>query len=745
MTDTQLRRIEAEWTWETLTPMHCGSGVARPGYADRLLQRDRSGRPVMVGDAVKGALRLAAEQILGWQGYVASYGATAEPTHPLLAALFGGHAEQRYSAARLDPAGGGRVATMVVPSTAIDRHSGRALDNTLRGVEILAPGARFAASCTVRVPADRCEPALTLLVAALAAAESVGAKAGIGWGRVKLAALSIAVDGEQRQPFDLLSETRLVAVDAHDQRPIATPQAISRSTSSWLAAPCWWRITVLLREPTTIGNRPDVSNTIATLDAIPATTLRGALRRAWLLDGVTESDVESCLGPGSRWTPAVPAHAGGDGAFTPLVRAPLSFIREKDEEGFNSPHGIHDILAAHAPPERDETGQKLQWRPLGEGWMSVEPAGADAPPHLAAAGVERELRMHVARDYRTGSKRQGALFAREAICPADDTAAQPAFVAYARLPGDVVWPDEILLGRRTSAGNGLAAIRAERVEAPWPKPWTADGAARAARRQPDDVVLVQLLSPALLRDRGGHWLRTVDRASWASILGGTAEQILGVDEQMPANGSLARTGSFHVPGWMSTWRHGRAPVTCLTAGSAWRLRFDSNAAAAKARGTLLRLAEDGFGERRHEGYGWLAVDPLWLGWPAAVGQAVAARDSRPPQAARPWPGCESISRDWLVQIARDLPERLADDVRGPLQALALRARGAASPADCQAVLGYCAKMAEERPRPSQWRHLRTGEVARDLLARGAERGGDHLRFVIEALLIRAARAREVQP
>ena len=62
----------------------------------------------------------------------------------------------------------------------------RARDDTLRKVEQLEPGGDFASSFIATVPGDEIEAVATFLLAALTATETVGGKAGGGFGRVTL-------------------------------------------------------------------------------------------------------------------------------------------------------------------------------------------------------------------------------------------------------------------------------------------------------------------------------------------------------------------------------------------------------------------------------------------------------------------------------------------------------------------------------------------------------------------------------
>src|SRR4051794_40665131 len=105
-----MRHLEITWTWLTTSPMHCGSGFSRPGVADDLVQRDVAGNAVIPGDAVKGALRMSAHQVLDWLGKNEEYKGkqTSEPSEgSLLAHVFGGRARAHFRPATCT--GGGKT------------------------------------------------------------------------------------------------------------------------------------------------------------------------------------------------------------------------------------------------------------------------------------------------------------------------------------------------------------------------------------------------------------------------------------------------------------------------------------------------------------------------------------------------------------------------------------------------------------------------------------------------------------
>lgn len=758
-------RLEMTWTWTTLSSLHCGSGLSEPGYADRLVQTDLKGNPVLLGDAVKGALRMSAEQVLSWlkandaHYHHSSHTGSAEPEHAVLAALFGGAGRQHYAPGTL---GSTAVAKTVTAATAIDRHSGRAKDDTLRYIESVDRGARFECRCTIWFDREQLvEPSITLLLAALAATESVGAKAGIGWGKVKSEDAKVivvpAAAGASEDVVDCdaaLDWKRLEVLAASGDLPAdagATKPFLATTLPAAAPAPLqWWKLTVNLDEPTCFGSRPDVSNKVATLDAIPATALRGALREAWLRLGIHESAILQLLGSESRWTPAVPAVASQRNLI-PCVPIPQSFSRAKEEAGFGSPNGIQDDLSDAAVDNDRDTSVPLQRRPVGEGWMSLVSADPQ-PPQLRALKTQehKEMRMHVARDYMTGSKRTGALFAREALTPTDSR----GFIAYVGLPASapVQWPPTVFLGKRRSAGNGQARIHVERVEGtqrPWPKSWFESQVALVSSPSPSGTtanrhtdVFVQLLSSAIMRDGNGMPLLTLGLSEW--------EQLLWMPPASPPTGwalpegFLRRTAARSVPSWMMTWKHGRAGVSCIIAGSVWRIRCKDRSLAFTVRRQLAALAAVGLGERGHEGFGWFVIDPPWLGhW--RIAQGTDASSEKPPTGSRrAWPGCENVAADISALAQRVRRLNVPSTLHSPLQELASRARGATAEHIRGTLLPFCDRMAERARESNRWRLLKDGPHPTDVrgVLNDYAATPDLFRFALEALLIRATPTKE---
>ena len=726
--------IRVAWRWNSTSPLHVGSGLSQPGVADNLVHRDHRGNPIIPGEAVKGALRMAAEQVAAWLGAPQDYSATgnAEPTSRPLARLFGGKGAARCTAATLvgesESTGNGSGADRRSPpderphvftSTAIDRATGTARDDTLRKTEFVPRGRQFEARYTASVADDEIEEVVTLLLAALASVESLGGRAGIGWGRVELVSVSSAVvgvdDKEGERPWEpaaAVTPDRLEKLKAalscriplHESAPTADAgirsahRTASESTETGPASSSrWFKLSIELQEPTCLPDLPEFSNQVTTQDSIPATTLRGALAGYWRRSGRSEADVRSWLSDATVWTPALRSIAGA-----PAVPAPRSFVTTKRAHGKVPP--VHDTFRPQAPTAKDD--EPLQWRTLAGGTIRWNGSQAIVPER-----AERATRMHVARDYRTGSKQTGALYARESLAPGTRFVAwvyvpQAAFagVSHSR-DGDSaannetsVEPLELLIGKRLSAGNGRAAVHVECADGPQFFVCADD-----ARADSCDV-FVQLVSPALIYDPDGYPRRTVDPAWWASeFVGEGADEIeLRTDAE---SDRASRTAPGRRGGWMGTWRHARAAVTTIEAGSVWRLCCRTPKEADRLRKRLRGRGR--IGERAHEGFGWIAVDPPWLGRKGT--DKLDTTEAEPPQPkgqATPWPGV-TMSACTLAGIARDFAQKkVTEETARAYQEIAARVRVApeetsAAKAHFEGLKTLCAERADRRE--SKWK------------------------------------------
>jgi hypothetical protein len=687
--------------------------------ADRLVCVDGEGKPYIRGDAVKGALRMSAAQVLEWlrRGRSDRSAIRSEDTGgAAYGRLFGGRGHAHFEAGRLMNTHHIRA----LASTAIDKESGVARDDHLRQVQIVDAGARFRCKCTWWVPDPLAEPVRTLAVAALLTTESVGGRAGVGWGQVRV------VDGEGTTGLTaVVGERRLMAL--LDPAPSPQPPAIRARPAA--GDKVWYRLDITLEEPACFTRLPDLANQIATQDAIPATTLRGAFHAVWRRADAGDDEIQQWLGEGTRWSPGFPADAEG----RPCVPVPLSFRRVKGQDGFASPDGLRDGLCDESPPSTVIRGgheERLRWMPVEIRWMQFQPAEkAEGRARIAPRRLDGAIdtHMHVARNDVTGSKATGMLFTRESLLPVESARHH---VAWVHAPRGCPFGEaaEVFLGKRTSAGYGRATVEVTPGEAPkWP----------AASDEKSVTVRVQLLSHALVLGREGLPLRTLKPDDWADLLPDVQR------DDFDPKGTRARSAAVLVGGWMVPWGHLRAGQTCIERGSVWHLQCSDAEAANRVRKALQAKVESGLGERVHEGFGWLVVDPPWLGGPVPPGGAGTGTDESENRrraeagSAGKWPGCEDGNPEEMRKIARDpAMSKVESSLQRPLQDLASRVRG--RPDASKAVTGamdWCGKMAD-RVKPQQWEPLMDGKPLRTILETAAHHPA-LFRFALQAMLIRA--------
>ena len=747
------QQFVVSWTWTFESPVHCGAGLSRPGVADALILRDprvagMDAPPWLTGDAVKGALRMSAEQVASWLGKSQTYeaGEPAEPKARPLALLFGGDAMAHVGMPQRIIAGDAtQTRVQVLASTAIDRSTGTADPQSLRQIEALFGAEQFRIEVSVDVDASDAKAVETLLLAAVSATEVVGAKGGIGWGRVKHTDVIVRRGETQLTPAEwaeFLSKPRLdhLQVSLDERRSPFASWVAPATKPEMVAEPfAWYQLRIDLHEPTSLPSAPEISNHLRTDVILRASTLRGALAREWRRTGVGIDKILARLGDRTRWSPGLPTQGGR--CFFP---APLSFQGAKrqarDEDSL-----IIDGLRRERP--RDASGQPLQTKVLG-GFVRYD---ADAKKLVQLGASLTETRMHVHRDWSTGSKRAGALFSRERLI-----AGRTGFVAWALVPPDAAPPNgtiNVTLGKRPSAGSGSATITMRPVAMP-----DLDevlGPIQTGKADPemtDRDVIVELVSPAIVRGKHGHPLRSLSVTEWRDNvdLRDVGLIVESTTSSLQSGSSRQQVGSSEHGSWMSTWGHPRGRTTTVAAGSVWRFRCDSAPHAEELREKLRTIRQ--IGERQHEGFGWLAVDPTWirLKEPALdTGQLMSAGRRPSGKGKRQeWPGCQAADRDRLMEIVGALDalgplSGLGQSVADPLHELARRAARAETSDDVHKIRDFCKTWAQDHP--ERWGDLKEGTDlwnVLDLAWRRASADPSVLRFAIDAVTTRVISQRE---
>jgi CRISPR/Cas system CSM-associated protein Csm3 (group 7 of RAMP superfamily) len=187
--------------WLITGPLHIGTGLARAGYADRVMRVGRDGRPYLSGEAVKGSIRGTAERLVRWLVPSAprELKDRSTPNHAVLRRIFQpdalGTPYYRFGSATES---GGAKAPATRAQTAIEPTTGSALNETLRVTEVWPSNALF--KFHIRGFAGnwnegRDRNDVLVLLAAVAATDSVAGRKGTGLGRITLRLLKTSVDG----------------------------------------------------------------------------------------------------------------------------------------------------------------------------------------------------------------------------------------------------------------------------------------------------------------------------------------------------------------------------------------------------------------------------------------------------------------------------------------------------------------------------------------------------------------------
>jgi len=387
----------------------------------------------------------------------------------------------------------------------------------------------------------------------------------------------------------------------------------------------WWRVTVNLEEPFSCSARPAVSNELQTTEYIPATTLRGGLASELARNG-RGKQLAQWFGVGG------PLFSNGWPIVrdVPLIPMPLCLVRDKYDVGdFDGNFGVYNTLTRPFAQLPRQTGlHRHQWVRLKRRWLQVDAQGKI----IASVDIDPETAMHVGLYYGRQSVRGSALYSRSQIKPNEK------FVGWVWDSASVIKdpPRKVFLGKRRSAGNGAASLDWDSET--WP--WNTTAGSQSC--------IIQLLSDAILPcpDRGGFRLGLTDK---------DLQPLFGPN--MAIGQACAATET--VGGWSSTWGLPRERAITVRAGSAYLLDNVS-----------MSPPVPSVGLRTNEGFGWLAVETVWLrqGGKAAIFQTNQSRPEPKTEPPSAWPGAHLTQRQ-MSEIEVALRAR-KDDFKGHRRRLA---------------------------------------------------------------------------
>ena len=611
-----------------LSPLTSAAGEGRVGFVDRDVAFDDLGLPIIPGRRLKGLWREAYRDIFdAWR----QCGESPVPEE----LIFGEPGRERGVGAGSFHVGNAAIIQSselkpwlkylqhpgvrklhfdevlthfanVRAQTAIDRHTGAALENTLRLTRTLKAGLKFRAGVRfAEPPRDELTNALALGAAAL---RHMGTARTRGLGRVRCRL--IARDGDGRE-LDLTGRilscnggklpTAVHSSDPPSTAGNAATQSLSPAgTGGKIGVPTHFlRYRLTLRGPIVIPVAEGDPNMVMTRQDIPGSHMLGAAAWQYLRQSgnspAKRQFRRAFLDGGLRFLTAYP-EAGGlesvDGPPRRMIPVPHSIRRFKDEEG------ITDF--AETPPDdrsRPRATRRVDSRyaNLGDGSFETQAVKTELNFHHARAGDRRKGRA---------TKVSGAVFVYEAIQPGQPF--QGAVLGTKCLLNDLLeWMkgvSSIAIGRSRGAQYGEAAF--EWIDHDGPhclqglSEWDGFLVNRpAGLTNKEKKLFITTLSPMLTVNDHGHPEARFPLADLA--------QVLKVDS-CGLQLSRCYTRTELVGGYQTHLRLPRQQWPAIAAGSVFVLRMESVSDDLQTR--LDELERDGLGLRRGEGYGRVAVN-----------------------------------------------------------------------------------------------------------------------------------------
>lgn len=343
------------YTVEFKSDAEIGSGLGGE-LVNSYVTRDSTGRPTIRGSHIKGVLRqtlldITTSLVLEDRLVRETLGEGGVRTSVDSVAMGGAGSgvESPYFFGDASPIDGGRGrGTRTITRTAIDAETGTVRSATLRTTEAIAAGSRF----TGEIRGGGAPWADEVLRLGLLSIGALGANRNRGAGRC-----IITIEQEQRSPGAIL-----IALKQELQRQGLPPSRPIPRTAEKCLPPvsedvAWFDAVFIADSPVLCPERPDVSNTLQSGFAIPASAVQGALLT--LLDRISPGAASRCFEDSRfRAWPLLPCGSVTDQvASLPWpVRVSLTHRAAK-----------YSTHASPAPVFADEAIEPYDWRSRPDG------------------------------------------------------------------------------------------------------------------------------------------------------------------------------------------------------------------------------------------------------------------------------------------------------------------------------------------------------------------------------------------
>lgn len=585
------------------TDWHVGTGAGRAGSVDRLVARDADGLPFVPAKSLVGIWRDACEGLAmgldgdggddpgaSWAGVVEDlFGSqpalnkSADVQAPRKARL-SIHAPRFPAPLARRLAGIESALTFVKPGVMIDARSGRAADQHLRFEEMVRRGAVLEADAVIDLTGlapERAKDVRALLLAGTKLVERLGGKRRRGAGKLTLtverpgnAAVAEAIAWLEQRPLPTPRPSGTNDAGNNDKASEpSVPAHTSASGADFIHVP----VTITLDSPLSVSHRT-LGNVVKSLDFLPGSSLLPLVTRACAAAGI---DVRAMIRAGDLRV----------STFTPEMNGrrclPAPFVLERLKDPVD---GEKETLLNRLWP------QNVAWqtKALSSGFLD---GTADT---VRIVTITPTLRTHNTIDdnVQRPTTTVGGLYTYAAI-PAGTT-----------LSGDIqvrgVLSEKVdaaliaLNGRKQRLGRSKkddygAVTLTVGASAPVDPAVTAKSDGRVVLWCQSDVLL---RSPTL---RPATTARDLARALAAALGNGFTVT--------PSTAAAIRTRRIDT--WHERWGLPRPSLVAIQAGSCAVFTV----APAPDGEALRRIAVEGLGERRAEGFGAIAINPDLLDRP----------------------------------------------------------------------------------------------------------------------------------